>query len=395
MNPNEFIYLDYAATTPVEPAVAAAMAGALGIDGNFGNPSSNHPLGRKSLQVVEHAREQLAALIGASARDIVWTSGATESDNMAIIGAARFRSSKGMHLISMPVEHKAVTDTFSALAAQGYEVTWLSPKSDGLLDLGQFELALREDTQLASIMYVNNETGAMQDIEAIGSICRKHNVLLHVDAAQAVGKTSIDVHKMPIDLLSLTAHKFYGPKGIGALYVADRPDCKIEPLLFGGGHERGMRPGTLPVHQICGIGLAAEIAQQRMTEDWLHISALRRRLWSGIRELPGLHINGPAEGGFPGILNVSAEGVDGESLMLALQPVCVASGSACNARSGESSYVLRALGRDDHLAQSAIRFGIGRHSSEQDIDIAIERYCTAITTLRKFAPPAAVQESSA
>ena len=380
------VYLDNAATTPVEPAVAEAMSAALLPGGSFGNPSSNHPIGRDALAIVETAREQLGRLLGATARELIWTSGATESDNLAIIGAARYRAHRGKHVITMPVEHKAVTDTCDALGREGFEITRLSPAADGVLDLRKFELAIRDDTQLVSIMFVNNETGAIQDIESIGQRCREHDILFHVDAAQAVGKVPIDLSRMPIDLMSLTAHKFYGPKGIGALYIADRPGCQIEPLLFGGGHERGMRPGTSAVHQILGIGLAAEIAATRLHDDLAHISALRERLWSGIRDLPGLHINGPREGGFPGILNVSAEGVDGESLMLALHPVCVASGSACNAKSGESSYVLRALGLDDQLAQSAIRFGIGRHTSAKDIDIAIERYRKAVLELRDIAP---------
>jgi cysteine desulfurase len=383
------IYLDYAATTPIEPAVAQAMAETMQGSHFFGNPSSNHPLGRAALGLVETAREQLAALIGATPRELIWTSGATESDNMAITGAARYRAHKGKHLVTMPVEHKAVTDTFEALEREGYEVTWLSPGANGLLDLRQFEDSLRDDTQLVSIMLVNNETGVIQDIEAIGSICRDRDILFHVDAAQAVGKIPIDLESLPVDLMSLTAHKFYGPKGIGAFYISDRPGCEIEPILFGGGHERRMRPGTSPVHQIQGIGLAAEIASARLAKDFAHISALRKRLWDGISDLPDLHVNGVEAGGFPGILNVSAAGVDGESLMLALHPVCVASGSACNARSGESSYVLRALGRDDHLAQAAIRFSIGRHSTEADIDAAIHRYRNGVTTLRAMAPTAA------
>ena len=388
MTSNNLVYLDNAATTSVEPLVAEAMSAALLPGGSFGNPSSNHEFGRDALAIVETAREQLARLLGAAPRELIWTSGATESDNMAITGAARFRAHRGKHAITMPVEHKAVTDTFDALEREGFEVTRLSPESDGMLDLQKLDAAIRADTQLVSIMFVNNETGAKQDIESIGQRCRGQDILLHVDAAQAVGKVPIDLSRMPIDLMSLTAHKFYGPKGIGALYVADRPGCQIEPLLFGGGHERGMRPGTSAVHQILGIGLAAEIAAERMQGDLAHLRALREQLWNGIRDLPGLHINGPRQGGFPGILNVSAEGVDGESLMLAMHPVCVASGSACNARSGESSYVLRALGRDDRLAQSAIRFGIGRHNSTQDIDIAIDRYREAVLKLRDMAPTA-------
>lgn len=387
MNDDALVYLDYAATTPVETAVAEAMAETLLQGGLFGNPSSNHPLGWHALAVVETAREQLAALLGATPRELIWTSGATESDNMAIVGGARYRAHRGKHLVTMPVEHKAVTDTFNQLQQEGFDVTWLSPARDGMLNLQQFEDALQEDTQLVSIMFVNNETGVIQDIDAIGQICRDRDILFHVDAAQAVGKVPMDLSALPIDLLSLTAHKFYGPKGVGALYVADRPGCQIEPILFGGGHERGLRPGTSAVHQLRGIGLAAEIASGRLQDDLLHIRSLRQRLWAGIKDLPGISLNGPAEGGFPGILNVSVAGVDGESLMLALHPVCVASGSACNAKSGESSYVLRALGLDDHLAQSAIRFSIGRHSTTGDIDIAIDRYCNAVTQLRDMAPP--------
>lgn len=386
MTTQQLVYLDYAATTPVEPAVARAMADTLLPGGAYGNPASNHPPGRDALALVETAREQLASLLGAAPRDIIWTSGATESDNMAITGAARYRAGRGKHLITMPVEHKAVTDTFEALEREGYEVTWLAPEADGMLDLQALDAAMRDDTQLVSIMFVNNETGAMQDIEGIGQRCRARDILLHVDAAQAVGKVAIDLSSLPIDLLSLTAHKFYGPKGIGALYIADRPGCQIEPLLFGGGQERRLRPGTSPVHQIRGIGLAAEIADNRLLEDLTHIGKLRQRLWDGINDLPGLTLNGPSAGGFPGILNVSAAGVEGESLMLALHPVCVASGSACNAKTGELSYVLRALGRNDHLAQSAIRFSIGRHSSESDIDTAIARYRKAIVALREMAP---------
>lgn len=385
---NDLIYLDYAATTPVEPAVSAAMAATLGAGGSFGNPSSNHAAGRAALALVENARDQVAGLLGAAPREIIWTSGATESDNMAITGAARYRSHRGKHLVTMPVEHKAVTDTFQALQREGFDVTWLQPRPDGVLDLSAFEQALRDDTQLVSIMYVNNETGVVQDIGRIGEICRARDILFHVDAAQAVGKVPIDLSRSAVDLLSLTAHKFYGPKGIGALYIADRPGMHIEPILFGGGHERGMRPGTSAVHQIQGIGLAADIARQRIAQDLEHIRMLRTRLWDGIRDLPDITLNGQAADGYPGILNVSAAGVDGESLMLALEPLCVASGSACNAKSGESSYVLRALGLDDHLAQAAIRFSIGRHSTAADIDFAIDRYRHAVDALRALAPAA-------
>lgn len=380
------VYLDYAATTPVEPEVAEIMAATLGPRGVFGNPSSNHAFGWAAQDMVDAARAQLALLIGAPPEDIIWTSGATESDNLAIFGAARYRAHRGKHLITMPVEHKAVTDTFGALERDGFDVSWLLPDADGLLDPDVFRSALRDDTQLVSIMFVNNETGVIQDIQTIGRLCRERDILFHVDAAQAVGKVPINLAELPVDLMSLTAHKFYGPKGIGALYVSGRPGCTIDPLLHGGGHERGLRPGTLAVPQIRGIGLAAEIAMQRLEADLEHIQLLRKRLWAGISDLPDLTLNGVETGGFPGILNVSARGVDGESLMLALHPVCVASGSACNAKSGESSYVLRALGRDDHLAQAAIRFSFGRHSTEREIDTAVRCYRNAVVALRAMAP---------
>jgi cysteine desulfurase len=268
-------------------------------------------------------------------------------------------------------------------------VSWLAPQADGLLDFAQLEEALREDTQLVSIMYVNNETGVVQDIARIGTLCRQRGVLFHVDAAQAVGKLDFQVSQLPIDFLAMTAHKFYGPKGIGALYIADRPGCRVEPIMFGGGQERRMRPGTLPVHQVAGMGVAAELAAQRRQADLSRVGALRRRLWQGIRVLPGLYLNGRENDGYPGILNVSACDIDGESLLLALRPLCVARGSACNTRSGEPSHVLRALGRDDQLAQSAIRFGIGRGNSEQDIDTAVSLYRTAVTRLRRIAPKSA------
>lgn len=383
----DFIYLDYAASTPVDPRVAECMRDCR--EFGFANPSSNHVAGRLSRANIERAAQQLAALLNVDPATLIWTSGATESDNLGIAGAARFRSHRGKHLVTLLTEHKAVTDVFRMLEKQGFEVTWLKPEDDGRLDLATFAAALREDTQLASIMYVNNETGVMQDIEAIGSICREHDVLFHVDAAQAVGKIAIDLQALPVDLLSLTAHKFYGPKGIGALYIADRPGCHVEPILFGGGQQERIRPGTLPADLIAGLGLAAEIAQSRIDTDLDHLNNLRQRLWAGIRDVGGVLINGDIESGFPGILNVSVLDVEGESLLLELEPICVATGSACNSKSQEPSYVLRALGRSDPLAQSAIRFSMGRPTTEHEVELAARRYREAVARLRDLATAAA------
>lgn len=384
----DFIYLDYAASTPVDPRVAEHMHECR--ESGYANPSSNHIAGRVSRANIERAAEQLAALLNVDPKTLVWTSGATESDNLGIAGAARFRSYRGKHLVTLLTEHKAVTDVFHMLEKQGFEVTWLKPDEDGRLDPATFASELRDDTQLASIMYVNNETGVMQDIEAIGSICRERDVLFHVDAAQAVGKIPIDLQALPVDLLSLTAHKFYGPKGIGALYVADRPGCRVEPILFGGGQQQRIRPGTLPADLIAGLGLAAEIAQSGIETDLGHLGDLRRRLWAGIRDIEGVLVNGDIESGFPGILNVSVSDVEGESLLLELEPICVATGSACNSKSQEPSYVLRALGRSDLLAQSAIRFSMGRPTTEDEVEFAARRYREAVTRLRDLAPVAAL-----
>ncbi len=380
------VYLDYAATTPLDREVAAAMQDCLGL-GVVGNASSSHAAGRASLALVERARQQLAELLHADPANLVWTSGATESDNLAIVGAARYRSHRGRHLITMRTEHKAVTDTFAALEKDGYDVTWLSPDGDGLLPLADLEAAMREDTQLVSVMHVNNETGVVQDLGAIGELCRRRDVLFHCDAAQSVGKLPIDLGELPVDLMSMTAHKMYGPQGIGALYIADRPGCRVFPLFHGGAQERRLRPGTLPVHQVVGFGAAAEVARGRQAADLRHVRTLNERLWQGIRDLPAIVRNGSAGRAWPGILNVSAEGVEGESLLLALEPLCVATGSACNSASREPSQVLRALGRDDGLAQSAIRFSFGRGTEAADIDIAIDRYVSGIRHLRGIAPP--------
>ncbi|MBT8102059.1 MAG: aminotransferase class V-fold PLP-dependent enzyme [Gammaproteobacteria bacterium] len=384
---DDFIYLDYAASTPVDPRVTRLMLECH--ESGFANPSSNHVAGRKSRAMIDNAAAQLAALLNVDPETLIWTSGATESDNLAIAGAARHRAHRGKHLVTLMTEHKAVTDVFGMLEKEGFEVTWLTPDESGHLDPAVFAAALRADTQLASIMYVNNETGVMQDIASLGGICREHGVLFHVDAAQAVGKIAIDLQALPVDLLSLTGHKFYGPKGIGALYVADRPDCHIEPILFGGGQQRQIRPGTLPADLIAGLGLAADIAASCLEADFAHLAALRRTLWRGIRDVEGVLINGDIDAGFPGILNVSVANVEGESLLLELEPLCVATGSACNSTNQEPSYVLRALGRSDLLAQSAIRFSLGRPTSESEVEFAARRYRDGVARLRDLAPEAA------
>ena len=384
------VYLDNAATTPLDPGVADAMCACLSQGGTFANPSSMHSAGRASHALVESARRQVADLLRTVPCNLIFTSGATESDNLAISGAAHFRAHRGRHLITMPTEHKAVADCFAALEQQGFEVSWLQPGRDGLLSIGDLEAAIRPDTQLVSVMHVNNETGAIQDIHAIGECCRRHGVLFHCDAAQSAGKLPIDLSELPVDLLSLTAHKFHGPKGIGALYLADRPECHIRPLMHGGGQERRLRPGTLAVHQIAGFGAAAAIARERQPDDLEHMRRLNERLWNGLEAVSGVVRNGNPMHTFPGILNVSVEGIEGESLMLALAPLCVASGSACNSQSGEASYVLRALGLDDRLAQSAIRFSFGRFTQSSDIDAAIAFYTAAVGHLRGIMPPFSV-----
>lgn len=387
--PAEIVYLDYAATTPVDARVIDTMSQLLAAEGDFGNPSSVHLAGRRSGAHVERATSQLAQLLGCRENELVWTSGATESDNLAIAGAARYRADRGRHLITMLTEHKAVTDVFRSLQKQGFEVTWLRPDAAGLVIMDELEAEIREDTQLVSIMHVNNETGVTQDIDAIGSICRRHDVLYHVDAAQSVGKLPLDLASAPIDLLSTTAHKLYGPKGVGALYIADRPGCHVEPLIYGGGQQRALRPGTLAVPLIAGFGHAAEIARSRMADDLAHLRMLRDRLWKKIRDVEGIVRNGGENASFPGVLNVSVEDVEGESLLLALEPLCVATGSACNSQDREPSYVLRALGRGDELAQSAVRFSVGRPTTAADVDFAADRYRRAVECLRELAPRSA------
>ncbi len=382
----EWIYLDYAASTPVDPRVRERMR-EVG-DQTAANPSSTHAAGRLSQAIIAQAATQLGALLNADPATLVWTSGATESDNLAIAGGARQRAHRGRHLVTMKTEHKAVTDMVERLVNEGFDVTWVEPGNNGVLDPAVFEAALRDDTQLASIMFVNNETGVIQDIAALGAICRARDILFHVDAAQAAGKVHIDLAALPVDLMSVTAHKFFGPKGIGALYIADRPGCHVEPILFGGGQQRRIRPGTLPTELIAGFGMTAEIATARIDDDLGHLRALRRLLWDGLREIDGVLLNGDPDG-FPGILNVSVDGVEGESLLLALEPLLVATGSACNSKSQEPSYVLRALGRTDLEAQSAIRFSLGRPTTAGEVEFAARHYAAAVARLRALAPGAA------
>jgi cysteine desulfurase len=382
----DYIYLDYAASTPVDPRVFDRMRECS--EATCANPSSTHAAGRLSQDIIAGAAAQVAGLLNADPKTLVWTSGATESDNLAIAGGARYRAHRGKHIVTMKTEHKAVTDVFDTLAKEGFEITWADAGANGLLDPAAFEAALRDDTQFVSIMFVNNETGVIQDIEALGTICRQRDILFHVDAAQAVGKLPIDLGRLPIDLMSLTAHKFYGPKGVGALFIADRPGCHVEPILFGGGQQRRLRPGTLPTELIAGLGLTAEIAAGRIDDDLEHLKALREALWAGIRDIEGISLNGDPNG-FPGILNVSIDDVEGESLLLALEPLLVATGSACNSKSQEPSYVLRALGLTDMQAQSAIRFSVGRPTTMDEVEFAAGHYRAAVDKLRGLAPEGA------
>ncbi|MEW5756050.1 MAG: IscS subfamily cysteine desulfurase [Pseudomonadota bacterium] len=384
---NRPIYLDYAATTPVDPRVAKKMMGYLTMDGEFGNPASrSHVYGWQSEEAVEWARQQVAALINADPKEIVWTSGATESDNLAIKGAAHFYKTKGKHIITSKTEHKAVLDSCRQLEREGFEVTYLSPQSNGLIDLDTLAQAMRDDTILVSIMHVNNEIGVIQDIAAIGELCRSRGIIFHVDAAQSAGKVEIDMEKMKVDLLSLSAHKVYGPKGIGALYVRRKPRARIEAQMHGGGHERGMRSGTLPVHQIVGMGEAYRIAREEMAEENKRIRVLRDRFLAGIQDLEEVYINGDLEHRVPHNLNVSFNYVEGESLLMALKNLAVSSGSACTSASLEPSYVLRAIGRSDELAHSSIRFSFGRFTTAEDVENALRLIRDKLSKLRELSP---------
>jgi len=379
------IYLDYAATTPVDPRVAEKMIPYL--TEHFGNPASrSHGYGWQAEAAVDEAREQVAALVGADAKEIVWTSGATESNNLAIKGAARFYSSKGKHLVTTTTEHKSVLDTMRELEREGFEVTYLDPQADGLLDVDAFRAALRPDTVLASVMLVNNEIGVIQDVTALGGVCRERKVIFHVDAAQATGKVEIDLGELPVDLLSLSAHKTYGPKGIGALYVRRKPRIRVQAQMHGGGHEGGMRSGTLPTHQIVGMGEAYRIAREEMASEGERIRALRDRLLAGVLGIEETYVNGDLTRRVPHNLNASFNYVEGESLMMALKSIAVSSGSACTSASLEPSYVLKALGRSDELAHSSIRFSIGRFTSEADVDYTLALLQEKVAKLRELSP---------
>ncbi|QSX34861.1 IscS subfamily cysteine desulfurase [Shewanella avicenniae] len=381
------IYLDYAATTPVDPRVAQKMAQYMTMDGIFGNPASrSHRYGWQAEEAVDIARNQIADLLNADPREIVFTSGATESDNLAIKGVANFYQKKGKHIITSKTEHKAVLDTCRHLERDGYDVTYLEPESNGLIPLERIENAMRDDTILVSIMHVNNEIGVIQDIAAIGELCRSKGVVFHVDAAQGAGKVAIDVQALKVDLISLSGHKMYGPKGIGALYVRRKPRIRLEAQMHGGGHERGMRSGTLPTHQIVGMGEAAAIAKSEMESDNARIHALRDRLWNGIKDIEETYVNGDMEHRVSGSLNVSFAYVEGESLMMALKDLAVSSGSACTSASLEPSYVLRALGLNDEMAHSSIRFTVGRFTTEEEIDYAIATIKESIGKLREMSP---------
>lgn len=381
------IYFDYSATTPVDPRVAKTMCDCLTMEGNFGNPASrSHEYGWSAEKAVDEARKNVAELVNADAKEIVWTSGATESDNLAIKGVAHFYKKQGKHIITSKTEHKAVLDTCRQLEREGYEVTYMDPEENGLIDLEKLKAAIRPDTILVSIMHVNNEIGVIQDIKAIGEITRANKVLFHVDAAQSAGKVPIDLQDMKVDLMSFSAHKIYGPKGIGALYVRRKPRVRLEAQMHGGGHERGMRSGTLATHQIVGMGEAFRYAREEMAADNERIRMLRDRLWNGIKDIEEIYINGDMEQRVPHNFNVSFNFVEGESLMMALKDLAVSSGSACTSSSLEPSYVLRAIGRNDELAHSSIRFSMGRFTTEEEIDYAIEQIRMNIDKLRELSP---------
>jgi len=385
MTPHFPIYLDYGATTPVDPRVVDAMVPWL--YEHFGNPASrSHAWGWEAEEAIEKARVQVADLIGADPREIVWTSGATESINLALKGAAQFYKGKGKHLITLKTEHKAVLDTMRELERQGFEVTYLDVKPDGLVDMDALKAAIRPDTILISILFVNNEIGVIQDIPAIGALTREKGILLHVDAAQATGRVEIDMNKLPIDLMSMTAHKTYGPKGVGALYVRRKPRVRLEAQMHGGGHERGMRSGTLPTHQIVGMGEAFRIAKAEMTEGNAKAYALQQRLLNGLKDVEQVFINGSMEHRVPQNLNMSFNFVEGESLIMGIKGLAVSSGSACTSASLEPSYVLRALGRSDELAHSSLRMTIGRFTTEAEIDYAIETIKSNVAKLRDLSP---------
>ena len=377
------IYMDYSATTPVDERVAKAMAECLTSQGIFGNPASrSHPFGWRAEELVEKARKDVADLIGADPREIVWTSGATESDNLAIKGAARFNVKRGKHIVTMKTEHKAVLDTCRQLEREGFDVTYLEPLENGLLDFDAFEAALRDDTTVVSIMHVNNEIGVIQDLARIGGICRERGIVFHVDAAQSPGKVPIDVDAMKVDLMSLCAHKVYGPKGIGALYVRRKPRVRLEAQIHGGGHERGMRSGTLPTHQIVGMGEAYRLCAEQFDADHQHLITLRQQFVAGLSGLEGVHFNTDIDVSAPGILNLAFEGVDGEAMLMALRGIAISTGSACNSASVEPSFVLTGIGVPRPLALASLRFSFGRFTTAADIESALGELRHALTSLR-------------
>ncbi|MEY3659529.1 MAG: hypothetical protein RLZZ169_354 [Pseudomonadota bacterium] len=381
------IYFDYAATTPCDPRVVQAMVECLTLEGNFGNPASrSHLFGWKAEEAIEQARQHVADLVNCDPREIVWTSGATESNNLALKGAAHFYQTRGKHIVTSKIEHKAVLDSCRQLEREGFSVTYLDPDKEGLIQPAAIAAAIRPDTILVSIMHVNNEIGVINDIKAIGAVCREHKVLFHVDAAQSTGKVDIDVEAMNVDLMAFSAHKTYGPKGVGALYVRRKPRVRLEAQMHGGGHERGMRSGTLPTHQIVGMGEAFRLARLEMHADNARIKRLRDRLLDGIKDLEEVYVNGDLQQRVAGNLNVSFNFVEGESLIMALKDLAVSSGSACTSASLEPSYVLRALGLNDELAHSSLRFSIGRFTTEADVDHAIGRIRESVSKLRELSP---------
>ncbi len=381
------IYLDYASTTPVDDRVANKMMEFMKMDGQFGNPASrSHYYGWTAESAVSEARKHVADLVNADPREIVWTSGATESDNLAIKGAAHFYQKKGKHVITVKTEHKAVLDACRQLEREGFDVTYLEPMGNGLLDIQELKSEIREDTILISVMHVNNEIGVIQDIESIGNICREKGIIFHVDAAQSAGKIPIDLQKLNVDLMSFSAHKIYGPKGIGALFVCRKPRVRLEAQIHGGGHERGLRSGTLPTHQIVGMGEAFRIAMLEMDKDFQHISSLKHRLWDALKDMEEVYLNGDENERYPGIMNISFNFVEGESLIMATKDIALSSGSACTSASLEPSFVLRAIGRSDELAHSSLRMSIGRFTTEREIDHTVEVVKVAVKKLRELSP---------
>ncbi len=381
------LYFDYASTTPVDQRVIDKMKDCLSLDGNFGNPGSrSHAFGWQAEELVEEARINVSTLVNCDPREIIWTSGATESDNLAIKGAANFYKEKGNHIITSKIEHKAVLDTCRQLESEGFEVTYLDPNENGEISIENIEENIREETTLVSLMHINNEIGVVNDIEKIGELCRNKGIIFHVDAAQSAGKIEIDLSQLKVDLMSFSAHKIYGPKGIGALFVRRRPRIRLQPLFHGGGQERGIRAGTLPTHQIVGMGEAFKLSQTEMQSDLSKISSYRDILWNGLSEMEEIYVNGSIDNGYPGIFNLSFNYVEGESLIMALKNIAVSSGSACTSASLEPSYVLRALGRPDELAHSSIRFSFGRFTKEEEVKSTVKLVQESVAQLREISP---------